>query len=71
MELWWWIEPLAKTGILFTLLALLSVTIGGRSCKDIFMYLAFIFLIPILVAIGGIVVWIFYYILASIWMPYF
>ena len=71
MTFWWWIEPLAKTGILFVLFATLFTFIGCNTRKDIFFYIALICLIPIAVAFGGTIIWIFCRILNAIWAPYF
>lgn len=71
MDFWWWIEPLAKTGILFMIIGILFIALGGRSFHDIFIYIGLICLIPILIAMGASIIWFLCAILSSIWMPYF
>jgi hypothetical protein len=74
VTLWWWIDPMAMTGLVCVIvagiIALFTWDTGGKLGAVATAICAFL-LIPILVAVLGGVACCFHHIFWTIWHPYF
>lgn len=69
-ELWWWVEPLLKTGMV-TLVIVGLVARIGKNCGDWLFWICVILLLPLAVCFVSVVVWVFVNLFLYIWQPYF
>lgn len=70
-KMWWWIEPLFYTGMVgFCISGIISIIF--HDCEsDIVAYIALALLTPLLLSIVSVVIWFLWWVLYSIWAPYF
>ena len=69
-ELWWWVEPLFKTGIVTLVIACFAAWIG-HDCGDWLFWICVILMLPLAVCFMSVVVWFFINLFLHIWQPYF
>ena len=69
--MWWWIEPLFYTGMLGFCISGIIAVIFHNNKNDIVIYIVLALLMPLLLSIVSIVIWFLWWVLYSIWAPYF
>ena len=69
-ELWWWVEPLFKTGVVTLVIAGFAAWIWHDSGDWLF-WTCVILVLPSAVCAVAVVVWFFVNVFLYIWQPYF
>ena len=71
MELWWWLEPLAETGLVCAALAIVIGLLFHDSDNTVAMWIVLALLVPIALTALSIITWLTCSVFHAIWSPYF
>ena len=68
--MWWWIEPLFKTGLICILIDAIFTAIFGEVKSNVINYIAIILILPLGISVCASIIWFLTEIFEKIWCPY-
>lgn len=68
--MWWWIEPLFKTGLICMLIGAIISIVFHDIESNILTYIAIILILPFGISVCASIIWVLIEVFKEIWCPY-